>query len=220
MRKFGSAIAVACVSVSVFSGYAMMRRQAVAAIALPNREMELELACVPQDRVACGVTAPWLVTQPTQQAAIQKSVDKSPERNLFKNYASHLRATVNTGCLPGSIKAALAKVQAQCGGVTIISAHRAGARIAGSGKPSYHASCRAADFTMRDYACGMRALSGWGGGLSTDPHRVQHLHMDTGPRIRFAHGGGGSTTRYARRGGGRSAYASSTPLSAPTATTW
>jgi hypothetical protein len=221
MRKFGSAIAVACVSVTVFSGYAMMRRQAVAAIALPNREMDVELACVPQHRIACGVSAPWLVSQPKQQAAIQKSVDKSPEKNLFKNYASHLRATVNTGCLPGSIKAALAKVQAQCGGVTIISAHRSGARIAGSGKPSYHASCQAADFTMSNYACGMRALSGWGGGLSNDPHRVQHLHMDTGPRIRFAHGGGSSSTRYARRGGGgRSAYASSISPSAPAATTW
>jgi uncharacterized protein YcbK (DUF882 family) len=207
MRKIATALAAACVSAFALFTYATFRHQAIAALAIPQEQDE---DCAPEDRAACGVVAPWMVEQ-------TKAAQNEKKDNLFRNYAAHVRATVNTSCLPGSIKAALARVQAQCGGVTIISAHRASATIAGSGKPSYHASCRAADFTMRDYRCGMRALAGWGGGLSTDPHRVAHLHMDLGPRIRFAHGGGGS--RYASHNA-RAAFASAAPPASSTSTTW
>jgi hypothetical protein len=208
MRKIATALAAACISALALFAYATVRHQAIAALAIPQ---EPERNCAPEDRIPCGVVAPWTVEQTASQS--------DRKDNLFKGYAAHLRATVNTSCLPASIKAALSRVQAQCGGLTIISAYRASATIAGSGKPSYHASCRAADFTMRDYRCGMRALAGWGGGLSTDPHRVQHLHMDLGPYIRFAHGGGGGS-RYASRGA-RAAFASAHSSSASsTATTW
>ena len=214
MRKTATALAAACFSASVISSYMMFRHEAIAALVVPP-----ETECLPEDRLACGVAAPWTVEQVAMPESNRSDGDKKKD-NLFRNYAAHLRATVSTSCLPGSIKAALARVQSQCGGLTIISAHRGGARIAGSGKPSYHSSCRAADFTMRDYKCGMRVLAGWSGGLSTDPHRVAHLHMDTGPRIRFAHGGGGGSTRYASRSA-RSAYASADPAAASsTAATW
>lgn len=216
MRKTATALAAACFSASALFTYASFRHQAIAALAIPQESDD----CTPEDRMACGVAAPWTIEQTASRPLAGKSNPDQKSDNLLKGYAAHLRATVSTGCLPGSIKAALARVQAQCGGVTIISAHRGGARIAGSGKPSYHASCRAADFTMRNYACGIRALAGWGGGLSTDPHRVAHLHMDTGPRIRFAHGGGGSSSRYASRGA-RSAYASANHSSSTSASpTW
>ena len=102
---------------------------------------------------------------------------------------------VNTSCLPMSIKAALAKADAACG-VTVISTFRRNARIAGTRHSSMHASCRAADFTSRDYACAYRALAGWHGKMSMDAGRVKHVHIDDGRYARFVHG---QSRRYAKR---------------------
>ena len=52
----------------------------------------------------------------------------------------------STKCLPGVVKKRLAQIRSKFGKVRVISTHRPGARIAGSGKRSYHASCRAVDF--------------------------------------------------------------------------
>lgn len=109
--------------------------------------------------------------------------------NTLQDYSAALsRNTASESCLPGSIRAALGRVRASCGKVRVISTFRRNARIAGSGRPSYHATCRAADF-VADYRCAMRVLAGWVGGLSKDPWRVRHLHMDTGPKVRFNHYG-------------------------------
>lgn len=111
--------------------------------------------------------------------------------------------SVNTSCLPYQIKAALEKANQACG-ITVISAHRPGARIAGTGHMSMHATCRAADFTTRNPPCVIQALSDWRGKLSTDYHRVRHFHIDDGSYARFAHGGHrrmhAKRTRYARAG--------------------
>jgi hypothetical protein len=111
--------------------------------------------------------------------------------------ARHQAASASTACLPASIKAALATADRACG-ITVISTLRPGARIAGTNRPSMHASCRAADFTSRDFACAIRALANWPGKLSVDPHRVHppHLHIDDGRYARFEHG---HSRRYAKR---------------------
>lgn len=54
--------------------------------------------------------------------------------------------STSRACLPGSVKAALSQLDSQFGRIQVISTHRPGARIAGSGRISLHASCRAADF--------------------------------------------------------------------------
>jgi hypothetical protein len=110
--------------------------------------------------------------------------------------------STSSGCLPGALKAALAKVRNACGRVQVISTFRRGARIAGSGHPSYHASCRAVDFNA-PRACAMRVLAGWPGGIGTYHGSMHHIHLDTGPQVRFSHGGGRAKTRHARRGGKR-----------------
>jgi hypothetical protein len=51
-----------------------------------------------------------------------------------------------------------------------------------------HASCRAADFTSRDYACVYRTLADWPGKMSTDASRAKHVHIDDGRYARFVHG--------------------------------
>ena len=110
--------------------------------------------------------------------------------------ARRASAAISTSCMPAALKAALARIKSACGRVQVISGHRPGARVAGSGRPSYHASCRAVDFHA-PRACALRVLAGWNGGLGTYSGRMTHIHLDTGPQVRFAHGGG--RTRVASR---------------------
>jgi len=95
-----------------------------------------------------------------------------------------------TSCLPGSVKAKLAQIRAKFGPVRIVSTHRPGARIAGSGKRSYHASCRAVDFHAPRGKRG--SVVAWlkrnhSGGVGTYSCRMHHIHIDNGPRVRFHH---------------------------------
>ena len=95
-----------------------------------------------------------------------------------------------TGCLPGILKTRLNQIRKKFGKVRIVSTHRPGARIAGSGKRSYHASCRAVDFhpPRGKY----RAVVNWlkkvhKGGVGTYSCGMHHIHIDNGPRVRFHH---------------------------------
>ncbi|MCH9807489.1 MAG: DUF882 domain-containing protein [Alphaproteobacteria bacterium] len=95
-----------------------------------------------------------------------------------------------TGCLPGSVKAKLAQIRSKFGPVRIVSTHRPGARIAGSGKRSYHASCRAVDFHPPRGK--HRQVAAWlkrnhSGGVGTYSCGMHHIHIDNGPRVRFHH---------------------------------
>ncbi|MEQ8825781.1 MAG: D-Ala-D-Ala carboxypeptidase family metallohydrolase [Filomicrobium sp.] len=96
----------------------------------------------------------------------------------------------STGCLPASVKAKLNQIRAKFGPVRVISTHRPGARIAGSGKRSFHASCRAVDFhpPRGKY----RQVVAWlkknhSGGVGTYSCGMHHIHIDNGPRVRFHH---------------------------------
>ena len=96
----------------------------------------------------------------------------------------------STGCLPGSVKAKLAQIRSKFGPVRIVSTHRPGARIAGSGKRSYHASCRAVDFHPPRGK--HRQVASWlkrnhSGGVGTYSCGMHHIHIDNGPRVRFHH---------------------------------
>jgi len=93
-----------------------------------------------------------------------------------------------TRCLPGALKSRLDQIRAQFGPVRIVSTYRRGARIAGSGKRSFHASCRAVDFVPPRGK--YRQVANWlkqvhGGGVGTYSCGMHHIHLDNGPRIRF-----------------------------------
>jgi hypothetical protein len=89
------------------------------------------------------------------------------------------------GCLTGSARALLGRIEAQFGQMQIISTCRPGARIAGTGRISRHASGNAVDFNA-----GSRkgAVIRWlianhhSGGTMTYPN-MDHIHVDIGPRF-------------------------------------
>lgn len=108
--------------------------------------------------------------------------------------------SATAGCLPASLAAKLNQIRAKFGPIKVISTHRPGARIAGSGRRSYHASCRAVDFTPPRGK--YRQVAAWlkrnhSGGVGTYSCGMHHIHIDNGPRVRF-HKCQGSG-RYAKR---------------------
>lgn len=90
-------------------------------------------------------------------------------------------------CMPAELRSRLSQVSQKFGGVEIISTYRAGARTP-SGRPSYHASCQAVDF--RPPAGRYSEVANWlkanhGGGVGTYGCGMNHIHIDTGPMVRF-----------------------------------
>lgn len=113
-------------------------------------------------------------------------------------------ATASAECVPSELRSVINRVSSIYGPVKIISAHRPGARIAGSGRPSYHASCRAVDIVppsgrYAEVASWLKANHH--GGVGTYSGSFHHIHIDTGPSVRFHHGSGG--TEVASNGGSR-----------------
>lgn len=114
-----------------------------------------------------------------------------------------------SGCLPSSLRHTLAEVSQRFGHVQVISAHRPGARIAGSGHRSLHADCRAVDFNPP--AGKYNEVVAWlashhNGGLGTYSCGMHHIHIDNGAHVRF-HKCEGGGTRHARRHSGRKHHA-------------
>lgn len=116
-------------------------------------------------------------------------------------------------CLPASIEAKLSEIRQLFGPVRIVSAHRPGARVRGTGRRSYHASCRAVDFhpprgNYQEVAAWLR--KNHNGGFGTYSCGMHHMHIDNGARVRFhkCEGGGryaakGKSRKYAAKASGR-----------------
>ena len=68
----------------------------------------------------------------------------------------------STSCTPAHLMSALKQVEAECGAAKIVSAHRPGARIAGTGRVSQHSFCNgtngAIDAVFSNRACALSAL--------------------------------------------------------------
>lgn len=110
------------------------------------------------------------------------------------------RPGTQRSCLTGSAQALLARIEAQFGPVRIISTCRPGAVIAGTGRPSRHASGNAIDF---DAPKGRKPeVVRWlidnhrSGGVMTYA-AMNHIHVDIGRRFVALNSGG------SRRGGWR-----------------
>jgi hypothetical protein len=116
------------------------------------------------------------------------------DRSIFQYAVDKQGNTIgfNSGsasCLPTTVKERLAEIEARFGKVSIVSTFRRGARIAGSGQPSFHASCRAVDFNVRR---NQAAAAAWlksvhDGGVGTYSGKMNHIHIDDGPRYRWHH---------------------------------
>lgn len=97
-------------------------------------------------------------------------------------------AEANEGCLPSVLRTRLAQVRKRFGSANVVSTYRKGARIRGSGKASYHASCRAVDFVPPSgkYSAVVRWLyANHEGGVGTYTC-MSHIHIDNGPNVRWS----------------------------------
>lgn len=100
------------------------------------------------------------------------------------------RSSVSGTCLPASIKRQIARLENRFGRIRVTSTFRRGARIAGTGRRSRHASCQAIDFNpprgkYREVVNWLRANHN--GGLGTYSCAMHHIHIDNGPRVRWHH---------------------------------
>lgn len=99
-------------------------------------------------------------------------------------------ASTSPSCLPASVRNTLAQIRQKFGPIRIVSTFRKGARIAGTGRPSLHGSCRAVDF--HPPAGKYQQVLSWlkanhQGGLGTYSCGMHHLHIDNGAKVRFNH---------------------------------
>ena len=110
-------------------------------------------------------------------------------------------------CLTAAARALLQTIESRFGPVRVVSTCRAGATIAGTGRPSRHASGNAVDFDA-----GMRKaeILRWlianhrAGGTMTYPE-MDHIHVDIGPHFVSIAGGQQSASWRGNRGGRNSA---------------
>jgi hypothetical protein len=98
----------------------------------------------------------------------------------------HAGGGASRTCLTSAARALLARIEAQFGRVGIVSTCRPGAVIAGSGRPSRHASGQAIDFNAPSGRKG--EVVRWlianhkAGGIMTYAG-MGHIHVDIGPRF-------------------------------------
>ena len=121
--------------------------------------------------VAASGTA---IAGPKAKATRQQAASQKVERQET--------ASASLACLPGELRSALADVERKFGPVTVLSTHRPGAVVAGTGRPSQHRDCRALDFRPSRNRGAIIAF------LRNDPrvqglgiYRSGHIHMDAGP---------------------------------------
>ena len=138
-------------------------------------------------------------------------------------------ASSSRSCLTGAARNLLARIEQQFGAMQVVSTCRPGARIAGTGHMSRHASGNAVDFS----AGGRKgAVIQWllanhhQGGTMTYP-RMDHIHADIGPRFvslsgsrtRVA-GGSSSSWQNSRMALGGPRASTSRGAHVPTSDTW
>lgn len=94
--------------------------------------------------------------------------------------ATPASAAPPTKCLPSVVKQTLKELK-RFGKVQIISTYRKGARIAGTGRRSKHASCKAVDFHLRgNKAAAIRWLKKRRLEVITYGCGMHHIHIATG----------------------------------------
>jgi hypothetical protein len=130
------------------------------------------------------------------QRSSRRSAGRRGGRSLadrsFTRYAS---PGTSRGCLTSAAQALLGRIEAQFGRVQIVSTCRPGARIAGTGRISRHASGNAVDFNAPSGRKG--AVVQWlianhrSGGVMTYAG-MSHIHVDIGARFVSLNSGGRS----------------------------
>lgn len=114
-------------------------------------------------------------------------------------------------CVPSELRRTLDEIEDRFGPVQVVSTRRPSAKIAGSGRRSKHADCRAVDFNPPRGKYG--EVAAWlkanhAGGVGTYGCGMHHIHIDAGGKARWHKCGGGGGSKSAKRGKGSSRTAS------------
>jgi hypothetical protein len=130
-------------------------------------------------------------------AAGSITISAAEARPSHKSYG----ASSSRSCLTGAARSLLSRIEQKFGSMQIVSTCRPGARIAGTGRVSRHASGNAIDFNAGSRKA---AVLNWlianhrSGGTMTYAH-MNHIHVDIGPH--FVSLGGGRTRVASSRAG-------------------
>ena len=128
-------------------------------------------------------------------AAAQPLSDNYPQPDelAVQTTAKAGAVTASRSCLAPDAQAVLTNLERRFGPVKVISTCRPGARIAGTNKPSHHATGRAVDFIAPRgrKAEVVRWLYQHNSGLVMTYAAMGHVHFDVGPYHAIACGGCG-----------------------------
>jgi hypothetical protein len=120
--------------------------------------------------------------------------------------------SASRSCLPTVVRQALEDIENKFGEIEVISTHRPGAVVVGSGRRSKHADCRAADFNPPSgkYTQVVAWLNeNHKGGVGTYSCGMHHIHIDNG-ESRHWHKCVGGTRTVSNRGGNSKSGSAST----------
>lgn len=110
------------------------------------------------------------------------------------------RLAESRDCLTEAARALLGRIEEKFGEMRIVSTCRPGARIAGTGRPSKHASGNAVDFDAgerKEEVIAWLIANHHDGGTMTYPY-LDHVHVDIGPRFVSLAGRSRSAGRWPR----------------------
>jgi len=125
-------------------------------------------------------------------------------------YKPAQRPSTSVSCVPSELRQTLSEIESRFGRVQVISTNRPGAKVAGTGRRSKHADCRAVDFTpprgkYQEVAAWLK--QNHHGGVGTYSCGMHHIHIDNGSQVRWHKcSGGGSKSAKSRKPSGK--YAS------------
>lgn len=179
--KVATFLSVACVTgasaAPAVKGLDRARPAAAATVELVSGRKCHSRACTTSRRKASRREATYRDRRRSRK--VQRS---SIKRRAFVRSAS---SGVSRSCLTAPARSLLSRIESRFGSVQVISTCRPGARIAGTGRISRHASGNAVDFD----AGGRKAqIVSWlianhkSGGTMTYP-AMSHIHVDIGPHF-------------------------------------
>jgi hypothetical protein len=136
-------------------------------------------------------------SQRSRRSAVRRHGTTPLAQRSFARYAA---PGVSRGCLTPAARALLGRIESQFGAVQIVSTCRPGARIAGTGRISRHASGNAIDFNAgpRKAAIVRWLIANHRSGGTMTYSGMTHIHVDIGPRF-VSLNSGGRARRYASR---------------------
>jgi hypothetical protein len=109
-----------------------------------------------------------------------------------RSFTRYAQPGVSRGCLTSAARALLGRIESQFGPMQIISTCRPGARIAGTGRISRHASGNAVDFNAggRKAAVVRWLIANHRSGGTMTYAGMSHIHVDIGPHFVSLNSGG------------------------------